>query len=188
MALIFTWRPIAHCSRKGNDMSAHSAKCLASWHPNKSKIARELMRDRLRTGYSYSPGSLPSAVNNAVSAVRIGNKWDSAESADLVRVRIEADEFCSFDDLAGDCYSESPDNVSSVPGGLRAIRAQRKEFESMTERDGACGTGSVDESGHGKPPTGVIQGNCDALQCRICAQSSMAPSRARASSNSSIMS
>ena len=68
---------------------------------------------------------------------RIQRQFEALEDAELVRIRREPDEFMSYEDMAGDTFD--PSNASTVPGGMRTIKAEEKEYKRKLEQDGAWG-------------------------------------------------
>lgn len=100
------------------------------------EAVRALIRDRLASnGHSYGRDSLPSAARWARESVATLRRWEHAEDAGLVRFRTLPDEG-PYD--AGDTYDVDM-HKDTVPGGERAIVAQRKAEESRLERDGLWG-------------------------------------------------
>ena len=77
-------------------------------------------------------------LSSAKFNAQIDAIWDDAVDQGLVRVRIEPDCDCCYEDLAGDCYDVEL-NKDSVPGGERTILAQKKAFDRMIEQDGVWG-------------------------------------------------
>lgn len=71
----------------------------------------------------------------AVRKAQVNAHWDRKESAGLVRMTIEPDELCSYDDLAGDMFNPkaNPDINPSL------IAKQEKEFKDRIDRDGVWG-------------------------------------------------
>ncbi len=59
------------------------------------------------------------------------------ERADLIRVKAVPDEFMEWDDMVGDCFSES--NADTVPGGMRTIKAQESAYRRRLDSEGVWG-------------------------------------------------
>lgn len=60
------------------------------------------------------------------------------EYHNIARLQWLPDDYCSYDNLAGDVYNLEI-NEDSVPGGKRAILAQEKEFKRMIDQDRVWG-------------------------------------------------
>lgn len=63
--------------------------------------------------------------------------WERAEDAGLVRLDAAPDEVCSWEDLAGDMFN--PALAGGVPGGLRRMRYEQRDFEARIDREGVWG-------------------------------------------------
>jgi len=94
---------------------------------------REHLKDRLRGEYSYTRGSLPGAWEHYIDVTAIGAVWDLLESLDLVQLTAHPDD-CPFDDLHGDMFDET--HASTIPGGMRELKAQLKRAHDRLEIDG----------------------------------------------------
>jgi len=100
-----------------------------------SKQIQRYMLDEIRDSlkhpeWSYGSNRLKWCRRNAT----VKAKFEHIESVGLVRLVWDYDECVHYDDLAGDCFNES--NADHIPGGLRALKAQEKEFKSKIEQDG----------------------------------------------------
>jgi hypothetical protein len=93
---------------------------------------------RLRSDSQGCCGRASYCLATAKRYAAIDRIWDDAETAGLVRLRIEPDDTSEYDDLAGECYDVAY-NADSVPGGARTIQAQEKAFRCRIDRDGVWG-------------------------------------------------
>lgn len=130
------------------------------------KHVKKLFRDRLRWGVSYSPGSLPQAICWARRRAETLALWELLEDAELVRIRLEPDEWWNWENLEGDSYNVEL-HVDTVPGGERTILAQQKEFRALVEREGVWVViteyrlNEDDEWEHGDSIGGIVAENLD---------------------------
>lgn len=118
-------------------MTYGNTQKLASTQKRIAKARRALLAERLSTSSTYCPESLGRAIEWSDERVAMLRVWDRLERAGLVRMNQEPDTDSSVDDLAGDTFNDS--HADSIPGGMRALKAQRKEFLRKVETYGAIG-------------------------------------------------
>lgn len=98
---------------------------------------RSLLRDRLApNGHTYAPSSLPDAARNARYTAACNYLFSFFADLGFLRISCDSDPDFSFDDYAGDTYNVDL-HASTVPGGVRTIRAQEKRARADFENDGA---------------------------------------------------
>lgn len=86
-------------------------------------------------GRSYACESLPGAAAWARRTAAAAALWERLEDAGLVELRAEPEDYWTWDDLEEDTFDVET-HESTVPGGARAIEAQRRRYREMVERDG----------------------------------------------------
>lgn len=105
----------------------------------------------LQGEHSFCGGRLPWVWCNLVREAEIETVYEWFAYEDLVDIKYEPDDCTSMDDLVGDMFDES--HADTIPGGLRTLRQQRKDFELRVEMDGVWVMDAVFYKTDGTPET-----------------------------------
>lgn len=98
------------------------------------KRLRGNIKTALRGEHSFIGGRLPTVWRNFIREAEIETVFEWFVGERLVDIREEPDDYMSMDDLAGDAFDES--HADTIPGGLRALRRQKKDFDLRVEEEG----------------------------------------------------
>lgn len=99
---------------------------------------RKVLRDRLTSRHSYSPGSLARVAAWVRDDAATDLQWEALERAGLVELKYSPDSGMTLEDLEGDTFTVSL-HEDTVPGGARTILAQQKRFREQVEAEGVWG-------------------------------------------------
>lgn len=102
------------------------------------KMIRKQLVERMESGHSYSPESLPAAAAAARRKAAVDSIWERLEEAGLVKLEVKPDDDVDLESLEGDMFDVEM-HEDTVPGGARTILAQQKRFRERVERDGVWG-------------------------------------------------
>lgn len=92
------------------------------------------IKSALRGEHSFCGGRLPMVWRNFIREAEIETVYEWFVYEGLVDIRYEPDYYRDLDDLAGDMFDEG--HADTIPGGLRALRRQKKDFDQRVEEEG----------------------------------------------------